>query len=55
MYYQSNTTYVTLLKHRKLRAGHRACKPSRWADTLMDVHSLGKGKIVCCNKNSNRY
>ena len=25
-----------------------ACQPSRWAVTLMDVHYLGKGKIVCC-------
>ena len=33
-----------------------ACQPSRWAFTLIDVHSVDvKGKIVCCYKNSDLY
>ena len=32
-----------------------ACQPSRWAVTLMDVHSMGKGVFWGAIKNSNRY
>ena len=32
-----------------------ACKPNRWAVTLVDVHSLGKGVECVAIKNSDRY
>ena len=36
-------------------AGHRACQPSRWVVTLMDVHFLGKGIKCVAAKNSDNY
>ena len=35
--------------------GASACQTSRWAVTLMDVLSMGKGVQCVAIKNSNRY
>ena len=43
------TTKVGLTTHHLCRA-QGACKPSRWAVTLMDVHSLGKVCSVLLSK-----
>ena len=32
-----------------------ACKPSRWAVTIMDVHSVGKGVLCVATKNCDLY